>query len=421
MSSGEQYHFSTENIQPYSPQQNFYQSDEDIYFNELKDCLNYVLAKETIADFFPNIFNELHEPQDVILDLMELLNVPLIGNLTNDINFVIKALKDNKKYTIDEENKKLKIQMNDRTTIMLRDIPEDTPQEEIKSLFGEYATHITNLQPEIGNNYYVNFSTVEITQEAFNLVRTKTFNNKTVGCCIKPNFTFKSNLPYVYVPPEYQENPYKFNNDYKDGKKKYPRKRKDFRKGGSNPNSNGRGGGRPRGKKRDFQSEQIQEVGEYWPPLPNPRNESKISDLKKYTREQIVSVVDSLKDVQPPAWENGCVGISDQINTELEIGKVLPSSYKNEWIEKVRGKKKKNHRGRSSSGKKDESHTNQEVTPSVPVWPGRHKHKKEYVIKQTNNQPENETQETSKEQTTKQDETKKDTVSPQINQNEITN
>jgi len=348
----QKYHFSSENLQPYSPQQNFYQSDEEIYFNELKDCLNYVLSKETIADFFPNIFDGLNEPQDVVVDLVELLNIPLIGNLTNDINFVIKVLSDNKKYTIDEENQKLKIQLNDRTTIMLRDIAEDTPQEEIKKLFGEYAVHITNMQPEIGNNYYVNFSTTEITQDAFNLVRTKTFNKKTVGCCIKPNFTFKSNLPYVYVPPEYQENPYGFSNDYKDGKKKYSRKRKDSKRGGYNPNSsNGRGGGRTRGKKRDFQSEQIQDIGEYWPPLPHPRNESKISDLKKYTTEQIVTVVDSLKDVQPPSWEIECVAISDQINTELEIGKVLPSSYKSERVEKERGKKKK-HRGRSSSGKK---------------------------------------------------------------------
>jgi hypothetical protein len=54
-----------------------------------------------------------------------------------------------------------------------------------------------------------------------------------------------------------------------------------------------------------------------------------------------VAVVDSLKDIQPPKWEQECVGISDVINTELEIGKVLPSSYKSEWVEKVNGKKKK--------------------------------------------------------------------------------
>jgi len=58
------------------------------------------------------------------------------------------------------------------------------------------------------------------------------------------------------------------------------------------------------------------------------------------------------------------------------------------------------------------------VTPSVPVWPGRHKQKKEYVVKQTNNQPENESLEPPKDQTTNQDEPK-DTV-PQLNQNETT-
>jgi len=48
------------------------------------------------------------------------------------------------------------------------------------------------------------------------------------------------------------------------------------------------------------------------------------------------------------------------------------------------------------------------------VWPGRHKQKKEYVIKQTNNEPENETQEIPHEQTTIQEETEDtNTVPPQ--------
>jgi len=55
---------------------------------------------------------------------------------------------------------------------------------------------------------------------------------------------------------------------------------------------------------------------------------------------------------------------------------------------KSKRKKKKNHRGRSNSGKREETNQiTQEETPSVPVWPGRFKQKKEYVIKQTNNPP----------------------------------
>jgi hypothetical protein len=211
---------------------------------------------ETIGDFFPNVFNELlnqPELQDVYVDLNELINLPLVGSITNDINLVVKALKENKKFTLDEEKNIIKVQLNDRTTIMLRDIPENTPHEDIKILFGEYAERITNMQPEYGNNFYVNFDTTGVTQEAFNYVRTKTFNNKNVGCCITTNYTHKTSYPYVYVPPEYQENPYpykNYNNDYKDKKKFNNRnKRKDFRKMGTNNNSNGRGGGRPRGKK----------------------------------------------------------------------------------------------------------------------------------------------------------------------------
>jgi len=105
---------------------------------------------------------------------------------------------------------------------MLRDIPDGTEQEEIKVLFGEFTDNITNMQPEVGNNYYVNFDTTEVTQKAFNLVRQQSFNGKSIGCCITSNFTFHNYAyPYVYIPPEYQENPYKnYNKDYNDQKKK---------------------------------------------------------------------------------------------------------------------------------------------------------------------------------------------------------
>jgi len=146
-----------------------------------------------------------------------------------------------------------------------------------------------------------------------------------------------------------------------------------------------------RGKKsRNDYVEQVQDIGEYWPPLPNSsNNDSKPLDFKKYTREQIVMVLNSMKDVKTPNWENECYAISEQINTELEFGKVLPSSYKNEWVEKVKGKNsKRNHRGSRSNERKDEVNHNlneKEETPSVPVWPGRYKQKKEYVIKQNQN------------------------------------
>jgi len=74
---------------------------------------------------------------------------------------------------LDEEHNMLKVQMSDRTMIMLRDIRDTTSQEEIKELFAEFAVHIVNMQPEIGDNYYVNFDSSDVAQNAFNYVREK--------------------------------------------------------------------------------------------------------------------------------------------------------------------------------------------------------------------------------------------------------
>jgi hypothetical protein len=100
-----------------------------------------------------------------------------------------------------------------------------------------------------------------------------------------------------------------------------------------------------------------------------------------------VLIVNSVKDVKAPNWENpDCAAIAEQYNTELEIGKVIPHSTKNDWVEKSRGKSKRNKRQRTPSVKKDESNNQNKDndTSSVPVWPmgGSNKPKrKEYVRK----------------------------------------
>jgi len=100
-----QYHFNS-NIQPYTPfgqqQQSFFfpvamQTEEEAKYNSLKDCLNYILSKDFIADFFPNAFDQLHDSQEVFVDMKELMNVPIVENITNDLNMIMKALKENKK------------------------------------------------------------------------------------------------------------------------------------------------------------------------------------------------------------------------------------------------------------------------------------------------------------------------------------
>jgi len=117
--------------------------------------------------------------------------------------------------------------MNTRTTIMLRDIPENTNQEDVKKLFGEYNSFIVDMKPEIGDNYLVDFKTADITQNAFVYVRQQTFNGKSIACCIKSNYNYYT--PQYYFPP--QENIYfDYSNDYDENKR-------------------GRGRGRGRGKK----------------------------------------------------------------------------------------------------------------------------------------------------------------------------
>jgi len=161
----------------------------------------------------------------------------------------------------------------------------------------------------------------------------KTFQDKLVKCCIKSSHNF---YPGYYAAEYEQENPYRYTNDYyKDGnKKRYNnrnRKKDSYRKVGqyNNNNTYNNSGVRGRGKRREADV-QVHDLGEYWPPLPNSRSgDTKRDDIKKYTRDQIVLIVNSIKDVKAPSWVNpDCAAIAEQCNTELEIGKVIPHSTK---------------------------------------------------------------------------------------------
>jgi len=233
----------------------------------------------------------------------------------------------------------LKVQLDDRTTIMLRNIPKNVDPEEIKQLFGEFAIYIESLQPDYAYSYFVNFDTPSNTQLAFNYVRDQKYNGKNVQGCIKSHHNYKS----VFVLPTFQHQ-----QEYplREGRKRGYYKSRGGRKYDQRYNNGRRGGrgGKPRNEKYNTND---QDLGEYWPPLPGNEEYKQggyQKDFKKYSIENILEIISSMKDIIPPNWDDkNCVAISEERNEELEYFKVLPPNKNNEWIEKVTNKKRKDH------------------------------------------------------------------------------
>lgn len=70
---------------------------------------------------------------------------------------------------------------NKRCTIILREIPEDAKDEEVKSMF-DGCVNYQSLSYGLNNSWYVTFATEEDTQKAFVHLQNigKKFNNKPV-------------------------------------------------------------------------------------------------------------------------------------------------------------------------------------------------------------------------------------------------
>jgi len=285
----------------------------------LKDNIDYVLSKDNITIFFPPESGQ-YKDQDVTVDLDQVLSVPLLAAYDNS-EMILNLLKENRKFTVDEEKKLVTVHMNTRTTIMLRDIPESTNQEDVKKLFGEFSSFIVDMKPEIGDNYLVDFKTADITQNAFVYVRQQTFNGKSIACCIKSNYNYYT--PQYYFPP--QENNtifFDYSKDYDENKRGRGRGRgKKYQNGGgvyrgNTPktfNNNTRRNESPKVVSQDLGSE-------YFPPLSPNFNKRNMEAEKKHQTDQQSDIVKGTVEVNTPEWDV----------TSMETGK----SVNNEWNNK---------------------------------------------------------------------------------------
>jgi hypothetical protein len=247
----------------------------------------------------------------------------------------------------DQKEKSVKQTTLQRNTIILRDIPADVTEEEIKNMFkGELLEFLEDLKPEIADTYFIKFRDEESALKAFKLVKSQTFRGKPIQGRMKAENLSRS---YYYVDPAVAQNfqpvapgvnPYaQVSNNYKNNNNKgYGDSRNRFNR---------------RGQKNDYSNNQSNETHtpnskqkitsapittSFWPPLqPGSVQETNSGfggEFKKYSKEQIVAVLSNIKEKPNPQWES--------INNEAiregeplmysEILRAVPKDARVEWI-----------------------------------------------------------------------------------------
>lgn len=315
--------------------------------------------------------SEFYVPLSVIA------NFGKLKALTSDVSLITEVLKESDQVVLDESASKVRPKAQQkRSTLILRDIPTETPLEEINALFKGSKTP-SNIRPDVLNTWFLSFESEEDTMAALEFLRKGVqFQGKPVRCAIKSESVIKSiyyadartqQAPQIYTDPaSYGAGGRQWGNR-RPGNNAGPAGNNGGRRGGAGGGrgqdfTGGRaatttgantgaattgaggnqGGGRGKGQRRPRGKEggagDVQTTGSkvaapqqsqvvlspiHFPPLPSKGNEKMgyIKDFKRYTREEFVEIIRATIPTKIDGIDQQCVVLLSNPDLNLETDK----------------------------------------------------------------------------------------------------
>lgn len=99
-------------------------------------------------------------------------------------------------YSLSEDETRVRLNLSiERKTIILRDIPEDATEQELREVVPEWE--ILNIRKEVANNWFLQFATEEIALQAIACLQKATFRGEPIKARVKSEFYKKELLKQV--------------------------------------------------------------------------------------------------------------------------------------------------------------------------------------------------------------------------------
>ncbi|XP_070596629.1 la-related protein 4 isoform X2 [Erythrolamprus reginae] len=177
---------------------------------DLKECLKkqleFCFSRENLSK---DLYLMSQMDSDQFIPIWTIANMEGIKKLTTNMDLIVEVLRASPIVQVDEQGEKVRPN-HKRCIIILREIPETTPVEEVKALFkNESCPKVISCEFAHNNNWYVTFQSDTDAQQAFKYLReeVKTFQGKPIMARIKAINTFFAKNGYrvvdssVYVQP----------------------------------------------------------------------------------------------------------------------------------------------------------------------------------------------------------------------------
>ncbi|XP_076453233.1 uncharacterized protein LOC143288523 isoform X2 [Babylonia areolata] len=151
---------------------------------QLQSQLEYYFSRDNLVQ---DHYLRSQMDGDQYVPITTIANFNQVVKLTTNYDFIVEVLKSSKAVQVDETGTKVRPRLN-RTVLMLREIPENTPKSEVESLFQhEKCPKLVHCEFAHNGYWYVTFNTDEDAASAYCFLRERNvmFRNKPVLARIK--------------------------------------------------------------------------------------------------------------------------------------------------------------------------------------------------------------------------------------------